>query len=150
MKKNSYKLLFISLIIFCVFYYQYSGINIKDSNYMNEGEIDIPSINVNLAWEKYKINSAVFIDSRDKRFYDRERIKGALSFPFTEHYLWKDNIIIKINMDQEIIVYCDTNICSMSFYVAKFLKELGYTNVYKLVGGIDKWIESGYPVQSSY
>ncbi|HJM04527.1 MAG TPA: rhodanese-like domain-containing protein [Candidatus Saccharimonadaceae bacterium] len=46
----------------------------------------------------------------------------------------------------EILVYCRTG--QMSAIALQKLKELGYTNVYDLAGGMEKWKAEGFEVIS--
>jgi len=57
---------------------------------------------------------------------------------------WKniDNYLNELpEKDQPIAIYCRSG--RMSGIVAQQLKELGYTNVYDLDGGMNSWEESG-------
>ncbi|MEA3417983.1 MAG: rhodanese-like domain-containing protein [Campylobacterota bacterium] len=47
-----------------------------------------------------------------------------------------------------IVVYCCTG--KRGNLAAKTLREMGYTNVYSLKGGIRKWVDDGYPLDTVY
>jgi rhodanese-related sulfurtransferase len=47
-----------------------------------------------------------------------------------------------------IIVYCCTG--KRGILAAKTLQDMGYTNVMSLDGGIRKWVEDGYPLDTVY
>jgi len=111
--------------------------------------IKLLSINIDKAYILYEKKTAIFIDARYYKFYNKERIKGALSFPLQRYNNWKEQIIKQIKPHQIIIVYCDNRLCSLSYYLVKKITELGYTNVYKLLGGLDQWKKKGYPIHSS-
>ncbi len=47
-----------------------------------------------------------------------------------------------------IVVYCGFVKCGRSHNGAMWAVKLGYTNVYRCLGGIRGWKEAGYPVES--
>ncbi len=55
-------------------------------------------------------------------------------------------MIQAIKTDKKIVVYCKRG--ARGALATKLLKDLGYTNVYNLVGGITAWIEAGYPIET--
>ena len=79
------------------------------------------------------INSegAIIIDVREKDEYDGGHIANAVNIPLSE--------ISGINYDKEtnIIVYCATGIRSSE--AAKELKDMGYSKIYNLDGGLLNW-----------
>ena len=145
--KLYYKILIIIAAFFMVIAFSriFSSISAKTKR-----DIKVPEISINKALEFYKNKSAIFIDPRDKAFYNAERIDGALSYPLQNFVKWKEKIKNKINYDQKIIVYCDNYMCSMSTIMAQKLIIMGYVNVYVLKGGIEKWKEKQYPMQYSF
>jgi rhodanese-related sulfurtransferase len=138
-------IIFVFLII--VLYYQFSS---KEANDKLNQEDNVLPIDVKSAFNMYMEDKAIFIDSRDKRFYKYERIEGALSYPALDFSIWNKHITKTIEKNKVLIVYCDTKLCGISYYTAKLILELGYNKVYNLEGGIDQWIEEGFPVQSSF
>lgn len=48
------------------------------------------------------------------------------------------------NMARKFVFYCDAE-CWMSWNAAKRALEYGYRNVYWFPGGVQAWIEAGYP-----
>ncbi|HEX6958319.1 MAG TPA: PQQ-dependent catabolism-associated CXXCW motif protein [Ferrovibrio sp.] len=47
--------------------------------------------------------------------------------------------------ERKLVFYCDAN-CWMSWNAAKRAAELGYRGVYWFPGGVQDWIDAGYPV----
>lgn len=129
--------------LFLLLYYSNTNSKKDEFNYI------IHNIPVEKAYQFYNEKSAIFIDARYKKFYDGERIEGALSYPLQDYMIWKNKIKIKIKFDQMVIVYCDNQVCSLSYYLSENLRKIGFINVYRLLGGIDQWKEKGYPVHSS-
>ena len=101
------------------------------------------------AYKYYSNHTAYIIDARRVNFYEYEKIKGAFSYPVDDFERWKNSIQKKIQKESTIIVYCDSKFCGISYQVCIFLTKIGYKNVYNLTGGIDAWIEAGYPIESS-
>lgn len=50
--------------------------------------------------------------------------------------------------DKMIVVYCGFVKCGRSHNGAMWAVKLGYTNVYRCLGGIRGWNEAGYPVEA--
>jgi rhodanese-related sulfurtransferase len=50
--------------------------------------------------------------------------------------------------DRAIVVYCGFVKCGRSHNAAMWAVKLGYTNVYRCLGGIFGWKEAGYPVEA--
>jgi thiosulfate sulfurtransferase len=75
----------------------------------------------------------LLLDARDQESYDREHIKGALhlTMPVLQ------DLIETMESEQPILVYCYHGITSQS--VAEHLFEQGFTDVYSLTGGFEKW-----------
>ncbi|QCQ20802.1 rhodanese-like domain-containing protein [Desulfoglaeba alkanexedens] len=48
----------------------------------------------------------------------------------------------------EIYIYCRTS--HRAFYVAHFLYDYGYTNIWLVDGGMLAWLKAGYPVVNQY
>jgi thiosulfate/3-mercaptopyruvate sulfurtransferase len=51
--------------------------------------------------------------------------------------------------DKMIVVYCGYVKCGRSHNGAMWAVKLGYTNVYRCLGGIFGWKEAGYPVEAA-
>lgn len=95
-------------------------------------------------------SNVFLIDVRNKIVHKRERIVGSISYPYTPHEYWADDLINVCAKTDTIVTYCDAHICSLGKYAARALQEKGYLNVFTLSGGIDEWKRQGYPVESSY
>lgn len=80
------------------------------------------------------------LDLRTKAEYDAAHIKGAILIPFAE----LGNRTSELNKSSKIVVYSDNS--SNSTSACEFLIEEGFEHVYHLLGGINAWNESGYPL----
>lgn len=85
-----------------------------------------------------RTNSAVVvIDARSKEYDDGQRIGNAKALPYDS----KDEEIKKVipNKDATIVVYCVSQACPVSKYLAERLVKLGYKNVLKYPEGLEGW-----------
>ncbi len=89
----------------------------------------------------------VLLDVRSRSDYDKEHIKGARPLPLDEIDT-KAKAMLK--PDDDIIVYCDSFVCSASTSAAKILGRIGYTNVRDYKGGIREWKQAGMSTESNY
>ncbi len=75
--------------------------------------------------------------------YNRLHIPGSV---------WIGDLVGKageLSRDQEIIVYDSNPDCPASYRAYYLLKSQGFTNVRNFSGGIEDWVEAGYPVEGS-
>lgn len=79
----------------------------------------------------------VLLDARAKTAYDLEHIPGALSLPTESKPEEFIAFAMKHPKDTAIVVYCGGEDCDQSHELAeKLRKDLGYTNVKEMPGGI--------------
>lgn len=76
-------------------------------------------------------SNTVIIDVRSSEEFNEGHIKNAINIPLDEI---KD---INYNKETNIIVYCATGIRSSE--AAKELKDMGYSKIYNLDGGLLNW-----------
>ncbi|MBN2706311.1 MAG: rhodanese-like domain-containing protein [Deltaproteobacteria bacterium] len=50
--------------------------------------------------------------------------------------------------NRTVVFYCGFTACSRSHNGANWARMLGYKNVYRCPGGIQGWIEAGYPIST--
>ena len=91
--------------------------------------------------QKKIIESAIFLDTREKEEFEVSHIKGAKWVGFETFSM--ENLR-ETPKDQPIIVYC--SIGARSQDIGKKLVEEGFSEVYNLYGGIFHWVNEGYPV----
>ena len=86
--------------------------------------------------------------------YKKEHIPTAVQFEFpiaemktTDYEMEKQyRGLLGPDKDKMIVVYCGFVKCGRSHNGAMWAVKLGYTNVYRCLGGIYGWKEAGYPV----
>ncbi|MHA1137057.1 MAG: rhodanese-like domain-containing protein [Candidatus Thorarchaeota archaeon] len=87
----------------------------------------------------------VILDVRPLGDYTYGHLYNAISIPFSE-------LTIRIGELQEyenheIIVYCRTGLTSQM--ACELLAELGFTNLFNVLGGIAEWVKAGYPFDTT-
>lgn len=87
------------------------------------------------------------LDVRSRSDYDREHIKGARSMPLDDI---ESRAPATLKPDEDIIVYCDSFVCSASISAAKLLARMGYKKVRDYKGGLREWKQAGLPTESGY
>lgn len=97
----------------------------------------------------------IIIDTMPADFYAKGHIPTALNAELpktglqdaTEDQKKAFEALLGPDKSKQIVVYCGFTACRRSDAGAKLAKELGYTNVYRYVGGIVAWQASEYEVQ---
>lgn len=75
--------------------------------------------------------------------YDAMHIPGSLNFPDPE------DAYDALDRNEDIVVYCSNPACVASRFAYKALVERGYQHVRRYAGGIEDWVEAGYPVEGT-
>ena len=89
--------------------------------------------------------------------YKKEHIPTAVQFefPIPEIKTMDSDMekqyqdLLGPDKDKMIVVYCGFVKCGRSHNGAMWAVKLGYTNVYRCLGGIRGWKEAGYPVEAA-
>ena len=126
---------FISILLFCLF------------SCVDSSDIDPNTIPVNvLDVENHQMvklledNPGVLLDVRTPEEVSNGFLTNASFINFyDENFLQKASWIKK---NQPIYIYCHAG--GRSYKAAEMLIELGFREVYNLVGGYSKWVEDGY------
>lgn len=89
----------------------------------------------------------VILDTQPKALYDKEHIKGAISFPWKRKIAAQD--VQSLPRDKLIVTYCDCGPGeSDSAGVASQLLSFGFSDVKVLKDpSIRGWKKAGYPVE---
>lgn len=108
-------------------------------------EFRMARISVNELYELLESGeSPIIIDTRPSHLVEDGWIPGALFVSLDKVEELKDK-----NFDGPIILYCSCPNEVTAAQVAKALMRHGNVNVRPLQGGIDAWIEAGYPVEKA-
>jgi rhodanese-related sulfurtransferase len=84
-----------------------------------------------------------FIDVREDHEFLKDRAKGARHIG--RGILERDVESLIPDKQAEIILYCGGGY--RSALAAESLRQMGYTNVSSMAGGIRAWREAGYPIE---
>lgn len=89
---------------------------------------------------------ALFVDARSPEEYREGHILCARNIPLKSVDELLDSAIAGVPFDENIVVYCDGEECSLSEELAKELYFRGYENVRVLVNGWSRWVRAGLPI----
>ena len=142
---KSIKIIFVSILLFSSFILIGCGDNQNTETAMNnqtnteDFEIDASSVKNKVANEE----NIKLIDVRTPEEYEIEHLENSELAPLQGLEI---NIskIAGLEKNDEIIVYCRSGRRSAEAY--SILKNLGYTNVKSMAGGINEWDDQGYKV----
>ena len=98
------------------------------------------------------------VDTMPESDYKNGFIPTAVNFAFEKKYAgnWeKDSLsgsqakfkeLLGNDLNAKIVFYCGFNLCARSDNGALWAKKLGYTNVYRMPGGINAWKDAGFDI----
>jgi len=86
----------------------------------------------------------VILDVRKIVEYDERHIEGAILIDFDSGSANFEKELNMLDKDKTYLVYCRSG--SRSGQAVNTMEDLGFSTVYNMLGGINDWIEAGYPV----
>jgi molybdopterin/thiamine biosynthesis adenylyltransferase/rhodanese-related sulfurtransferase len=86
-----------------------------------------------------EVGRAVFLDVREQDEYEQGAIPGALHIPRGYVEIQVEGRIP--DKSQPVVVYCAGG--TRSAFAAKALQDLGYSDVFSMAGGFNKWKDEG-------
>ncbi|MEK7567537.1 MAG: rhodanese-like domain-containing protein [Patescibacteria group bacterium] len=86
----------------------------------------------------------IFIDVRGEDAYNQIHAKGSVNKPL--HTLYDERKILP-KKGKDIVLICSGGRASGVAY--SYLQHYGFTNMVRIDGGIEKWIELGLPTESN-
>ena len=132
-----------------LFFFQFGILNAQESLdklLSKYNSHSIPYISV----EELKMQSAnekVFIlDAREREEFEVSHIKNSIYVGYNTFSAEKVTSKI-VDKNAHIVVYCSLGIRSEN--ISEKLKDVGYTNIKNLYGGIFEWMNKGYSVYDS-
>jgi rhodanese-related sulfurtransferase len=93
------------------------------------------NITVEEAYEKLQKGNALLLDVRTSSEFEEERITQSTNLSSYDD----------LDLENAYIVYC--RIGTRSVTALQEMKELGFREVYNMLGGIEKWKYSGFPTE---
>ena len=92
----------------------------------------------------------IFLDAREPEDFNSGHIKGAINLPFEEWDTYWPSVEPLLHKDIEIVAYCGGLDCEASLFLARELRQLGYSKCYTFFGGILKWQDEKLPLEVSH
>ncbi len=92
-----------------------------------------------------KHDDLVIVDARKRSDFAKGHIDGAVSLPDTETTPESLAAVVP-NKDTPVLFYCNGVKCGRSVTSAKLAIKWGYRKVYWFRGGVEEWMEKGYPL----
>ena len=86
----------------------------------------------------------VIFDVRTPSEYASGHIENAVNLDYYDDAF--EETLDTYDRNKTYLIYCRTG--NRSAAAMKIMKNLGFTNVYNMQGGINVWISAGYPVVS--
>lgn len=164
----------VALLIACVS----SGAYAQDAKPLKETDVEQVAIKVanetmqggykllNVTQLKAMIDAKedlVLVDAHPKWEFDLGYVAGATNFGFKSARAgkWEDDheihgatqadykAILGKDLGKKIVIYCGFTKCGRSHNAAMWAKELGYSNVYRVPGGITAWKDAGFDYKTN-
>ena len=137
-----------TIAIFILLFFLFAGIGCISSEYSQETEsaqtaIGFTDISVEQAKQMIDNKEVFLLDVRTQEEFDDGYIEGATLIPDYELASRLD----EVPEDVKILVYCRSGRRSVT--ASNILIDAGYTDVYNMLGGINEWSSSKYPVVTS-
>jgi len=89
-------------------------------------------------------NSFILINALEPSYIRRFQIPNSLNI------IGKEDILNRLSMDAEIVVYCTDTACNESTNLYYLLEHLGYKNVSRFPGGVREWDLKGQALEEIY
>ena len=107
----------------------------------------LPAVSLKQAKEAHKSGDALFVDARDREFFEQGRIPGAVSLPVRDFDSVFPRLKEQLRSAPRVITYCDGASCEMSVELTEKLlfADLEYIEIF--TGGIQQWQGAGQPIE---
>jgi len=104
--------------------------------------VKVPEITLNELSHVVKDRSAILLDARRARDFNKGSIEGARNLPVDSTLSERREELVGIRRDDRLILFCQSIACPYGDKVASFLKFNGYTNLAIYRGGYREWSAS--------
>ncbi len=105
---------------------------------------DLNFISFKKAQGMYNVKSALFLDARPFKLYQKATIMGAIHMPFKKYK--KFSKYLPTDKNAKIITFCNGPKCHLAPKLAEKLKNAGYKKVFVYSGGYPEWKEKKLPL----
>ncbi len=89
-------------------------------------------------------SNAQLIDIRTEEEVERGKIEGSVNFDFYKEDF--QNRMQSLDKTRPVMVYCAAG--GRSAKAAKMLSDMGFLDVHDLDGGINAWVNAGFPLKN--
>ncbi len=94
-------------------------------------------------------DNVIFVDARYPEDYETGHIPGAVLLPFEMYDDYWPGVEPRLPKNKRIVTYCSGEECELSLFLARLLRDNGYTDVAIFYGGALKWQEHQMPLDTS-
>ena len=84
----------------------------------------------------------VILDVRTPGEFSRGRIEGAVNLDYYSERFREE--LSRLDRNKTYVVYCRTGMRSSNVF--DMMKEMGFTSIYQISGGIERWLADDLPV----
>lgn len=142
--KKKYSTIFLAIVFIFSFISGFPGCKTSE-----ETENQVNNISVSEAFELIQNNlnngNFVILDVRTPQEYQQSHIKNAVNINYNSDNF--ENLLNELDKSKTVLVYCQSG--SRSSSAANVMINIGFNDIYNMLGGISAWISAGYPVISS-
>ncbi|HEX3721624.1 MAG TPA: rhodanese-like domain-containing protein [Nitrolancea sp.] len=103
------------------------------------GVPDVPEIDVEAAWERFRSQNALIVDVREPEELDEINIPGVTHIPLGE----LPSRVASLPHDRELLLICRSGV--RSAYATEFLRTSGFDRSLNISGGVIAWAEAELP-----
>lgn len=108
---------------------------------------EIKILNTNELLKIYEKKNILIIDARERIFYEKGYIKGAINIPYNELEIYPEKFLNLLDKNKDIIIYCEGGYCEESFIVGEILLKYGFKNISIYIDGYPEWEKRGLPCE---
>ncbi len=101
-----------------------------------------PAVAADLIKNKNAEPAFVILDVRTPQEFNDGRLEGAINYNYYSRYFQQG--LAGLDKDAAYIVYCRSG--NRSGKTLEIMKQLGFTKVYNVLGGIVQWTREGFAV----
>ena len=100
---------------------------------------DFPNVDLEQLRQRLRQQDVLLIDARRHQDFRRGTIPGAISVPVNSPLDYRNEVLKSVPRDRPIIVFCQSETCGYSDYIAKLLKFNSFSHVAVYRGGYREW-----------
>lgn len=89
----------------------------------------------------------LLVNVLDPTAFAQAHIPGSHNVPATDKGFDERLRALGATEDSRIVLYCSNFECNASHAAGKRLEQAGFRNLYRYAGGIEDWMDAGFPVE---